>query len=115
MKLTEEDKINIYYERKEGASWAMLSQKYNVRVGNLHYYIDLIERHGINIVKKKRNKVYSKEFKLDCMNRVLIIGESSYSVSLEVGLPNMGTLSNWIRSYKENGYNIIERKRGIQS
>lgn len=93
----------------------MLSQKYNVCVGNLRYYIDLIEIHGINIVKKKKNKVYSKEFKLDCINQVLLSGESSHSVSLEVGLSNRGLLANWIRSYKENGYNIIERKRGRPS
>lgn len=115
MKLTREDKINIYNERKEGEPWSRLSQKYSVHIRAIRYYVHLIDKHGIEIIYKKRNKVYSKKFKLDCINRVLLSGESSNSVSSEVGLPNNGLLSNWIRSYKENGYNIIERKRGRPS
>lgn len=115
MKLTEEEKVSMYYDRQEGMTWSTLTQKYNIRRANIIYYVELMKKHGIEIIRKKLNSVYSKEFKLDCINRVLLYGESSNSVSLEVGLPNPGTLSNWIRSYKENGYNIIERSRGRPS
>ena len=29
-----------------------------------------------------------------------------------MGLLSKGMLINWIKKYKENGYNIVERKRG---
>ena len=34
------------------------------------------------------------------------------STALIYGLSSAGMLINWIRSYKENGYNIVEKKRG---
>lgn len=33
-------------------------------------------------------------------------------VSIDEGLISDGMLQTWIKNYKENGYNIIERKRG---
>lgn len=34
-------------------------------------------------------------------------------VSFELVLLDQGTLINWIRKYKEDGYNIINRKKGM--
>ena len=34
------------------------------------------------------------------------------SVSIDEGLLSNGILFNWIKDYKEMGYNIVERKRG---
>lgn len=34
------------------------------------------------------------------------------SIAIDLGLPREGTLISWINSYKENGYTVIERKRG---
>ncbi len=34
------------------------------------------------------------------------------SVAVDVGLTSYSPLRKWIRNYKENGYNIFERKRG---
>ena len=31
---------------------------------------------------------------------------------MDIGLLSYGMLQNWIKNYKENGYNIVERKRG---
>lgn len=33
-------------------------------------------------------------------------------VSIDEGLISDGMLQTWIKNYKENGYNIVERKRG---
>ena len=46
------------------------------------------------------------------INRVLLNNESIISVSIDEGLLNAGILANWIKNYKENCYNIVERKRG---
>ena len=32
--------------------------------------------------------------------------------SIRLGLLSKGMLVNWIKNYKEMGYNIVERKRG---
>ena len=31
---------------------------------------------------------------------------------MSLAIPSKGTLSLWIKSYIENGYNVIEKKRG---
>ena len=46
------------------------------------------------------------------INKVLIDNQTMKSVSLEYGLTSHGMLNNWIKSYKENGYTIVEKKRG---
>lgn len=46
------------------------------------------------------------------MNKVLVDNQSIWSVALEYGLPSKGMLNNWIRSYKENGYVIVEKTKG---
>ena len=38
--------------------------------------------------------------------------ESIRFVSIDEGLLSDGMLYNWIKKYKESGYNIVERKRG---
>ena len=39
-------------------------------------------------------------------------GETTLSVSIDEGLLSNGILFNWIKEYKKNCYNIVERKRG---
>ncbi|WP_260846172.1 transposase, partial [Lactobacillus gasseri] len=60
----------------------------------------------------KPNTYYSAQFKLEAINRVLVNQEAAYSVSLELDLKSQGTLTNWIRSYKENGYNVVIKRKG---
>ena len=52
MKLTYEDKIEIYQLRKQGEILKNLSQKYDTTVSNIKYFVRLIDRYGIEIVKK---------------------------------------------------------------
>ena len=111
-KLTYEDKINIYTSRKQGVSLSDLSKKYKVNTSIITYLIRLIDRHGYSILRNIKNKYYPPYQKEQIINRVLLNGESVTSVSIDEGLPNFGMLSNWISKYKENGYNIVERKRG---
>lgn len=43
---------------------------------------------------------------------MFIDGESITAVAIDIGLSSRGILANWIKSYVENGYNIVEKKRG---
>ena len=57
MKLTYEDKIEIYQLRKQGESLKNLSQKYDITVSNIQYLVRLIDRYGIEIVKKEKKSL----------------------------------------------------------
>ena len=111
-KLSYEDKINLYNDRKKGLSKKSVSIKYNINIHGAQYLCCLIDKHGFDILRKNKNNKYSNEFKLEAINRCLNNNESVWSVALDIGLSGDGMLHNWINKYKENGYNIVERKRG---
>lgn len=66
-------------------------------------------------MKKKHSLHYSLSFKEAAIQRVIDNHESLREVSISLGLTSHGMLGNWIHSYKQNGYNVIVKKRGRKS
>ena len=112
MKLSYEDKVQIYELRKQGYSLEKLSNKFGINNSNLRYMIKLIDRYGIEFVKKGKNRYYSPDLKQEMINQVLHDGWTRDRVSLEYGLPSRTILLNWLAQYKKNGYIIVEKTRG---
>lgn len=111
-KLTRENKIEIYERRLKGETISSLSKNFNINMSNIEYLVALIRKHGYDILRSDNNRVYSKEFKLQVINRVFINQESVNSVAIDIGLTSSSILNNWLLKFKENGYNVIEKKKG---
>ena len=76
MKLTYEDKVQIYELRKQGQTFNQLSKRFGVVASELRYMKRLIERYGIEIIKKGKNCYYSPELKQEMIDKVLLEGRS---------------------------------------
>ncbi len=111
-KLTYENRIEIYKKIKNGESPTYLSKQYDIGVDKIRYLVRLIDKHGYDILRTTKNRKFNSYEKEQIINRVLLKGETTLSVSIDEGLLSNGILFNWIREYKKNCYNIVERKRG---
>ena len=69
MKLTYDDKVQIYELRKQGYSLEKLSNKFGINNSNLRYMIKLIDRYGMEFVKKGKNRPSPSSPRKDCPER----------------------------------------------
>ncbi|SEF22674.1 hypothetical protein SAMN04487839_11716 [Streptococcus gallolyticus] len=65
MKLSYEDKVKIYEMRKSGVTRSQIHDQFGVNTNNLRYMFRLIERHGIEIIKKTNTKKWVFVFNLN--------------------------------------------------
>ena len=62
-KLTYDDKIKLYNDRKSGMSVSSVSKKYNVSMNVVNDLISLIDKHGFGILRTTVNvKIESHKY-----------------------------------------------------
>ncbi|MEE3351464.1 MAG: transposase, partial [Saccharofermentanaceae bacterium] len=114
MKYSFELKKEIYDKHHEGYSNKSLSIKYGITESNIRHMCNLADKHGLGAIRHKHT-YYSTECKLIAINRVLLNSESIRSVAVDIGLTTDSVLRQWIKSYIENGYNVVTKKKGRPS
>lgn len=97
-------------KHKNGCSCADISRIYHIDTSEFCYMYALYTRYGPEVLKHSFNH-WPFGIKQEAVNRV-INGESIRSVALDMRLSTKKTLKRWLKEYKENGYTIVERKRG---
>lgn len=111
-KLSKQDKIDIYNDWKYyHKSSNELGRQYGIGAGNLCYLLRLRDRYGIQILDRPYTD-YSVELKKEAIQRALFGQEAKDQISLDLALPSRGMIHNWIRKYKEDGYNVINHQKG---
>ena len=100
-KLTREDKIEIYERRKNGETISSLAKSFNIHESKIKYLIVLIKKHGYDILRNSKNRIYFKNFKLKTINKILINHESINAVAIDIGLASNGILHNRLSKFKK--------------
>lgn len=110
MKRSYDEKIEMCLKHENGCSCADISRMYHIDKSEFCYMYALYTRYGPEVLKHSFNH-WPSGIKQEAVNRV-INGESIRSVALNMRLSTKKTLKRWLKEYKENGYTIVERKRG---
>ena len=114
MKYSFELKKEIYEKHCQGYASESLSKEYGVDASKIRYFCRLVDKHGLEAIRHKYT-IYSPELKMTAINRVLSDGESVKAVAIDIGLPTDSVLRQWIKSYIENRYNVVTKKKGRPS
>ncbi len=112
MKLTYKDKVQIYELRKQGRTFKEISNIFGITIPNLQYMIKLIDRYGIEIVKKGKNCYYSPELKQEIIDKVLHEGVLKIRVSLEYALPSPGCFLIGSHNTRKTGILLLRKQEG---
>ena len=110
-KLTTKDKKKIIKLYNEGFGNRIIARKMNIHYSRVEEIKRQYDLFGDEILKVSHtNRKYTIEFKLELINRVLN-GESIRDVAYE-NMIGSGQLANWIKKYKELGYNGLSKPKG---
>ena len=111
MKLKLEDKLEIIRLYEEGYQQTRIAKKFKVQESTINAITRQYRTYGIESLKKTgKDNIYSIDFKLSIINRVLN-GESKSSLANEYMI-NIGVIFSWVKKYQELGYNGLMTKKG---
>lgn len=105
MRYSIEDKLKIVKEHiNQGVAINELVAKYGISKDSLNYYVTLYKMHGEKaFANHGTSRTYTKEFKLQAIDRVLHHNETRWKVALDCMLTDRKIIDDWIDVYKEKG------------
>ena len=98
----------------QGFGLMTLRKRFHCSISSINYLCRLIDKHGFKILSPG-HRFFSYETKLNAITRVIKGHESVTAVAIDIGLRDKKPLRQWIKSYIENGYNVVTKKKGRPS
>ena len=111
MHFSKQDKLNIYQLYQQNYRYSEIKEYYPIEKGNFYYLVRILNRYGIAWLDRPHHK-WTQQEKKEAIDRVLVNHEPRRNVALDLGLSSVGMLTNWIRDYRKNGYNVIDKPIG---
>lgn len=110
MKYSLKEKLKIVKEHVEqGTPLHELAKKYDYHVTNIKYQCSLYRLHGDKAFEDHgTSRCYSREDKLEAIDRVLNGKESRRQVALSIMLTDPKIVDDWVRKYQKEGEESIQ-------
>lgn len=108
-------KIKVVQDYLSGQGGRMfLAQKYKISQPELiHRWVNAYQTFGVQgLHRKRQNKAYSRQFKLNAVNLYLTSEKSYREIANELGITNSTLLSTWVSAYREKGTLAFSKSRG---
>jgi transposase len=110
-------KVVQAYLSGEGG-YCYLTEKYNIgNKSNLQKWVKAYEEFGVDgLVRSRKNKTYSFDFKLNVVELYLTTEVSYQELALTIGINNPPLISKWVNDFHIAGLDALKpKKRGRQS
>ena len=72
-KISYEERINLYYDRKNGMSFPSIKSKYGINKSGVEYLVRLIDKHGFNIeeINSKKDLVLNDIHNEEMIDKII--------------------------------------------
>lgn len=114
-KYDEKFKFMVVREYQEGQlGFKLLAKKHGIKSHKqIINWVKNYEKFGPEgLMRKKQNKTYSVQFKLDVISFMKRTGSSVIETALEFGLTNPPMITAWKKAFLEGGAESLDRPKG---
>jgi transposase len=114
-KYDEKLKLMVVREYQEGQlGFKLLAKKHGIKSHKqIINWVKNYEKFGTEgLMRKKQNKTYSVQFKLDVLSFIKRTGSSVTETALEFGLTNPPMITVWKNAFLEGGAESLDRPKG---
>ncbi|MEK3800620.1 helix-turn-helix domain-containing protein [Peribacillus sp. FSL H8-0477] len=114
-KYSDEFKLMVVTEYLNGPlSYERIVRKYEIKSPTqLKNWVCVYKKHGVvGLSRKKTNKIYPVQFKLDVLSFMKRTGASITETALQFGLTNPPMIASWNKKLLEGGADSLDKPRG---
>jgi len=107
--------VHDYLAGKGGTSF--LEKKYGFKSNNqIRKWLNVYKEFGEEgLLRSRKNRSYSVQFKLDAIELYLTTEMSFQEVANQLEMNNFSLIANWLRSYRKNGLKGLSKMKGRPS